>query len=242
MCNARFVEKQLSLPRRQFLRRVGGYCIATPLLLESVAHAAEHKVSLTVNGFSNADKQKVTRAFWIAIERCFKEKVIKLTAKKTYRCRGLTSDGEVRYKPGKEAEEGLSYFVVYGLEQMLRIKNDKFDFSIVIDAADLDDDAVGRATIGLDTVWGYYKRKENKRPLYRIALDRKAVANRPETGTAGTIWHEMMHNAGLDHKSGGSYDQNYKGYLVKEWGLAIAADGVEGFGLVNDPYAMAGCG
>jgi hypothetical protein len=190
----------------------------------------------------------VKKAFWIAMDRCFREKVIKLAAKNTYRSRGPVHhdkkpDDDVKYKKGKEVEKAITYYIVGGLEKMLRINKDGgFDFTIAITAADLGGGATGLATIGSDTVYGYFKRDEDKRPKYAIKLDKKAVKEREADGTAGTIWHEMLHNAGLNHGSGGTYERDYEGFLIKEWGLAVSSDGVEGLGLTDDPYARKGCG
>jgi hypothetical protein len=236
------------LDRRRFLVRAGGLCIVTPLLLPDEAAAApNHKIDVTINGFAAAEEKKVRSAFWLAMERCFKQKVIKLTSKNTRRSRGPAINKE---KPdvdvactSKEAEEFITVYTVYGLKTMMNIDNkDNFDFAIAIAAADLQGNAVGRAPLALDTVWGYHIRQEKKRPKYAIELDRKAVKDRSADGTAGTIWHEMLHNAGLSHGSGTDYEKAYAGHVIKEWGLAVQVDGVDGFNLTNDPYARKGCG
>lgn len=238
------------LNRRQFVLQASAFGLSLPLLASKRAEAANHKVDLSIVGFRSREKAIVESAFWIAMERCFKPKVIRLAAKNTYRSRGFPHDAEnpddvVSISKGKEAEESISAFVVWGLADMLGSNGGDdaaFNFELKITAADLVG-SVGRATVGLNTVWGYHHSDSRKRRRYAIELDKTAVDRRDKQDTAGTIWHEMLHNTGLSHGKGTDYEKNYAGYLIKEWGLAVAVDGVTAFSLADrDPYARSGCG
>lgn len=234
------------LPRRRFLALMGAAGASAMFTAPGVAWAASHNVELSISGFGS-DRRRVEQAFWLALDRSFQPRVIRLAGKNSYRSRGPAHDtnqpdDDVRYRRGQEAEEAISYYAVLALAPMLRMKNNgDCDFAISIQAANLGGND-GRAPVGLNTVWGYHLSDDRRRPRYSIELDRQSVQERSVDGTAGTIWHEMLHNAGLSHASGGSYEANYQGYFIKEWGLAVEANGQEGFGLIDDRHTRRGCG
>lgn len=191
------------------------------------------RVDVSIKGFkTDGDAEKVRRALWIAMKRFHRPHILEDAAKYTRRHKEITKDTngdewEVEFDSTKEAREAVSVGAwglmnYYGLNPKAR----RFDIEIV--GEDMDG-ASGNAPVGIVKSGGL--------PKYRLKLNRGIIADRSADQIAGTIFHEMLHNIGWRHgASGKGYNVDYAGYLIKEWGLAIARNGKSSFGLTADRY------
>jgi hypothetical protein len=167
------------------------------------------------------------------MKRFHEPRVLDCAARYSRRHRENTKDNqgktwEVTFDTTKEAREALN-FGAWGLIKYwgLDPKGRRFDIEIVGD--DLGK-SLGQARVGILQPGQY--------PRYRIKLNRGTIAKRTADQIAGTIFHEMLHNIGWTHgTSGKGYEVDYAKYLIKEWGLAIAGNGTQAFGLNGDPFA-----
>ncbi len=211
-----------------FTHLISKFVVVAALFL-TISSQAAHDVKVTIKGFNDADKQKVKGALVLALNRWAAEAVLNCVYDRVTR-RWAVAEGEPTNVTKADLKEGgMYYFVTWTLKPAGILWPDS-RFRITIEGKNLGQGINGQGQAPFTGI-------KNKPPQFHILLNTLNVGNRTKDQLAGTIFHEMLHNAGETHGTTGTYDQDYKGYLIKEWGLCIAGNGQPNFGLVNDQYA-----
>lgn len=175
------------------------------------------------HGFTPSDKAKVKKSFVMAVKRFAKPDVIKCVvnnAQKSYH------DNYLYHYTKDELKDAMA-FLVYGLDR-LGVKGSwsNSNFKLDVMGRDLDDGVAGNAQLN-------YPGMEERPAKFRINLNRKIINSRSVEGTAGTIFHEMLHNTAYVGHPAGDYDK----MIIKIWGQCIAGNGQLGLGLHSDRYS-----